>query len=157
MKEQAAGRAAELVRACRVAALATLHDGAPSVSMVPYALAEGEFAFLVLVSRLSSHTRDMQDEPRVGLMIVQPEAATVPAHALARISMQCDALPIPAEDPRHAGARAAYANRFPDMAMLFDLGDFGLFALRPRTVRVVAGFAQAASISPGTLAEALSR
>jgi hypothetical protein len=57
--------------------------------------------------------------------------------------------------PDYGVARAAYAARFPDHAFLFELGDFELFALVPRTIRVVAGFAQAASITPGALAQAV--
>jgi len=41
------------------------------------------------------------------------------------------------------------------MTGLFELGDFGLFAIEPRAVRVVLGFAQAATLEPATLAAAL--
>ena len=40
------------------------------------------------------------------------------------------------------------------MAGLFELGDFGLFAIEPREVRVILGFAQAATVSPAALANA---
>ena len=59
-KDDAAARAAALLRRCTVAALGTLHDGAPSVTMTPYALAADRFAFLLLVSGLAAHTRDMR-------------------------------------------------------------------------------------------------
>ena len=42
------------------------------------------------------------------------------------------------------------------MTQLFALGDFALFAIEPETVRVVAGFAQAATITPARLADALA-
>ena len=50
MKEPSAARAAELLRRCKVAALGTVHHGAPTVSMVPYAIIEDPLAFVVLVS-----------------------------------------------------------------------------------------------------------
>ncbi len=155
MKDEAARRGAELVRRCRVAALGTLHDHAPQVSMVPYAVLQAPFAFVLLVSGLASHTRDMLADPRVSLLAMEPEVAGEPVHALARISVTAEARPVRPDDVNFVAARAAYAARFPDMTGLFELGDFGLFALRPRAVRVVAGFAQAHSISPDTLAEAL--
>jgi len=65
-KDEAAARAAALLHRCTVAALGTLHQGAPSVTMTPYALAADRLAFLVLVSGLSAHTRDMLADPRVG-------------------------------------------------------------------------------------------
>jgi len=69
--------------------------------------------------------------------------------------MQGEAEPIARDSPRYAAARAAYSARFPDMVGLFELGDFTLFAIVPAVVRVVAGFAQAASVTPESLAEGL--
>lgn len=156
MKEEAARHAAKLVRQCRVAALGTLHDGVPAVSQVPFALLPvADCAFVILASRLAAHTRAMQDDPRVGLMIAQPEDGHTAPHALARVSVRAEAHMIGRAHPDYAGARAAYAARFPDQQFLFDLGDFELFALMPQTVRVVAGFAQAASVTPGALARAV--
>jgi len=156
MKEEAARHAARLVRQCRVAALGTLRDGVPAVSQVPFALLPAaDCAFLILVSRLAAHTRAMQEDPRVGLMIAQPENGHTVAHALARVSINAEAHMIARPHPDYGGAREAYAARFPDQAFLFDLGDFELFALVPRAVRVVAGFAQAASVTPAALARAV--
>ena len=157
VKEPSAGRAAELVRRCKVAALGTLHDGAPGVSMVPYAIIEDPLAFVVLVSALSAHTKEMLGDPNVALMIMEPETGTKPPHALARVSMQGRAEPISQGDPRFGAARAAYSARFPDMVGLFELGDFTLFAIAPAAVRVIAGFAQAASITPASVARSLRR
>jgi putative heme iron utilization protein len=156
MKDEAARAAARLVRQCRVAALGTLRDGAPAVSQVPFALLPmADCAFVILVSRLAAHTHAMQEDPRVGLMIGQPENEHTLAHALARVSIGAEADMIARSHPNYGGARAAYAARFPDQEFLFDLGDFELFALRPQTVRVVAGFAQAASVTPAALARAV--
>ena len=147
--------AAELVRRCKVAALGTLHHGAPSVSMVPYAIIEDPFAFVVLVSALSAHTKEMLGDPNVALMIMEPESDTKPPHTLARVSMQGRAEPISQDDPRFGAARAAYTARFPDMVGLFELGDVTLFAIAPAAVRIIAGFAQAASITPASMARSV--
>ena len=82
MNEPSASRAAELLRVCKVAALGTLHHGAPSVSMVPYAIIEDPFAFVVLVSALSAHTNEMLGDPNVALMIMEPETDTKPPQRL---------------------------------------------------------------------------
>lgn len=155
MKEESARSAAALVRHCRVAALATLRNSAPSVSMVPYALTLDPFEFIVLVSELAAHTEEMRADPRVGLLIAEPES-DAQAHELARVAIQGTAAPLAPDDARSASARAAYLARFPDMSGLFDLGDFHLFAIAPATVRVVAGFARAASIAPALLAQCLA-
>src|SRR5262249_9222909 len=77
---------AKLVQGRTVAALATLHAGGPFVSIVPYALLPGG-AFVIHVSRLAAHTKDMLDDPRVSLLIAQPEGGGVPAQALARVTI----------------------------------------------------------------------
>lgn len=155
MKDAAAARAAALCLATRTAALATLHDGAPSVSMTPYAVLASPFAFVVHVSGLAAHTRDMVADPRVALLVVQEDGAA-PAHARARVAMQGIARPLDAGDPRQGPARESYLSRFPDMAGLFELGDFRLFAIEPTSVRVVLGFAQATSLTPATFASAFA-
>ena len=155
VKEQSADRAAELVRRCKVAALGTLHNGAPGVSMVPYAIAQDPFAFIVLVSALSAHTQEMLRAPNVALMIMEPETGTKAPHTLARVSIQGKAEPISEDHLRFGAARAAYRARFQDMVGLFELGDFSLFEITPTAVRVITGFAQAASITPASIARSM--
>jgi putative heme iron utilization protein len=155
VKDEAAARAAQLLRERRVAALGTIHAGAPSVTMVPFAWVVDPLALVVLVSALASHTADMQAERGVGVLVAEPEVEGAAPHELARVSIQAQARMLAAADPLHDAARRAYEARFPDMTGLFALADFGLFAIEPVGVRVVAGFAQAASITPHSLASAL--
>jgi putative heme iron utilization protein len=150
-----AKRLRALVEQQEVGSLGTLHDGAPFVSMVPFALLPGGSGFLVHVSALAAHTRDMLADTRVSLMIMAARSADVPAQALARVTVQGDAMPIPQDAPVHALARAAYLARFPESAQTFELDDFALFAIRPRSLRYVGGFAQAKTITPEGFAEAL--
>lgn len=123
--------------------------------MVPYAIVEDPLAFVVLVSGLSAHTGEMLGDPNVALMIMEPETDTKPPHALARVSMQGRAEPIAQGNPRFGAVRAAYSARFPDMVGLLELGDFTFFAIAPAAVRVIAGFAQAASITPAAIARSV--
>ena len=146
----------EIVENQRIAALGTLHGDEPYVSMVPFAcLARGEVEFVIHVSALAAHTKDMLERPAVSLLVMANPRANVPPQALARLTIQANARPLAASGARHADAKRAYLERFPDSEMMFGLGDFSLFALRPRTLRYVGGFAQAKTITAETLDQVL--
>lgn len=137
----------QLVDATPNAALATLHKGEPAVSMVPWVWVPERDAWLIHVSALATHTRDMQAHPRVGLMVCDVPGPEVPPQALARVSFQADASFLDKRDARdYATAQARYVQRFPEAEMMFDLGDFSLVALRPLSARLIAGFGRAYSL-----------
>ena len=156
MKQEHARRAADLLRAHRAAALSTLHAGAPNIALTPYALLADPAALVLHLSGLSAHTKDLRADGRCALLVAEAERADAAPHTLARVALQAVAEELPPDHPRYAAARAAYTARFPDLAGLFELGDFALFALTPQTVRFVGGFAQAASLEPASLAAALA-
>lgn len=142
----------ELLQTQQLAALGTLHQGEPFVSMVPYAsLADGS-AFVIHVSQLAGHTKDMVLHSGVSLMVVAPHSSGVSAQATARVTIQGQARQCPESDAAHEQAKAAYLARFPQSADMFDFADFSLFLIQPSAVRFVGGFAQARSVSPATLA-----
>lgn len=155
MDRELAQRLRDLVESQEVASLGTLHGGEPYVSMVPFALMPEGAGFVVHVSSLAAHTKDMLASPAVSLMIMAARGPDVSPQALARVTVQGDAVRIPEEAPIHAVAKAIYLERFPQSAQTFDLGDFALFAIRPRSARYVGGFAQAKTITAESLAEAL--
>ena len=138
-----------------IAALGTLHDGAPFVSMVPFALAEDGSAFFVHVSALAAHTRDMLADPRVSLLVVDAESPGAPPQALPRLTVVGTAAQLAADSPERSRARAFYLVRFPDAEPMFDFADFSLFAIRPTSLRWVGGFAQAQSLTPASFAAAV--
>lgn len=143
----------------RQAALGTLDDGAPFVSMVLYALerrAGHGPAALIHVSRLSAHTRQLLADQRASLLVAQPDTGAADPQALARVSLHCLAAAIPPDAPDYAAARAAYLARLPGQAYLFDFPDFVLFRLELRAARFVGGFARAFSLTPAQLAAALA-
>jgi putative heme iron utilization protein len=145
-----------LVESQEVAALGTLHDGEPFVSMVPFALMPEGAGFIIHVSALASHTKDMLASPAVSLLILSPADPNVPAQARARVTIQGDAVRIPADAPIHEVAKRLYLERFPQSAQTFGLGDFALFAIRPKRARYVGGFAQARTLTAETLAKSLA-
>ncbi len=136
-----------------IAALGTLHRGEPYVSMVPFALDDGDF--VIHVSALAPHTKDMLEHPRVSLLVVAREALGVPPQARARATVQGDAVRLAPDAPAHARAKAAYLARFPQAADHFELADFSLFRIRPVSVRLIGGFAQASSLTGDALQRAL--
>lgn len=140
-----------------VAALGTLHRGEPAVSMVPFVLPPGEARLFIHVSTLAPHTRDMQEHPRVSLLVMdEPDADTSP-QARRRVALQADAASLPRQGAQYEAARAAYLDRFPDAAQTFELGDFSIVALRPVAARLVAGFGRAYSLVGDALGDWLAR
>lgn len=147
----------DLLRTQQVAALGTLHKGQPYVSMVPFALLHGGSEFVIHVSQLAAHTKDMLAHPQVSLLVIAPPAPEIMAQELARITVQGEAVQVDGGTPGYAAAKAAYLARFPQSEMMFGFSDFSLFAIVPESIRFVGGFAQATTISPETLAEVLSQ
>lgn len=152
-----AGLLRSLIVGRSVGSLATLHDGRPFASMVPFAatMSGGRPRLVIHVSGLAAHTRDMRSCPDVCLMIMAPESAAVPPQALPRVSVAGRAEFITTDDADYAPLRAAYLDKFPDAADLFLLGDFSIVTIEPTSARFVAGFARALTLSPDTLAAAI--
>ena len=155
MTPEHGSRLASLVRSRTAAALGTLHAGAPFVSMVPYAVLPDGTAFVIHVSRLAAHTKDMLADPRVSLLVMQAEGEGVAAQALARVSVQGEAAEPAKGSEAERACRSCYLARFPEAVPLTDFGDFSFFAIRPVQARFVAGFAQATSLTGETLASVL--
>jgi putative heme iron utilization protein len=145
----------ELVRGRNIAALGTLHQGAPFVSMVPFALAK-DGSLIIHVSRLASHTQDMLDHPDVSLLIAESETSQKMAQELARVTVQGQAQKLDRDSQKHNEARDVYLARFPDAASLFEFSDFNIFIVKPISVRLIAGFGRAVTITGDDFATALS-
>jgi putative heme iron utilization protein len=145
----------QLLQRQEIAALGTLHNGEPFVSMVPYALVPEGGGFVIHVSRLATHTKDMENHPGVSLLVMDERTPEVPPQAVARVTVQGEARPCPPDAPLHAAARAAYLARFPASQEMFGFADFSLFVIVPRSLRVVGGFAQAWSLTAADCARIL--
>ncbi|HZM46932.1 MAG TPA: pyridoxamine 5'-phosphate oxidase family protein [Burkholderiales bacterium] len=154
-RDQVLSILASLVHSRTVGALGTLHAGAPYVSMVPFAVLPGGDAFVIHVSRLAAHTKDMLDDPRVSLLVMQAEGEGVPAQALARVTILGEARETEKGSEEARACREAYLARFPEAEPLTGFADFSFFAIRPEGARLVAGFARAMSVTAETLAKTL--
>ncbi len=152
MKDEQAANLRELLESRKTAALGTLHSGSPYVSMVPFVLLKDGSTFIVNVSRLASHTKDMLDDPRVSLLITGAERADVSPLAVPRVTILGTARQLSVNAPEYPVIKQAYLARFPDAEFIFSLGDFSLFGIAITGVRWIAGFAQARSLTPAAFA-----
>jgi len=142
---------ATLIRSQRVAALVTLRDDGPFVSMVASA-AEPDFSGLLLhLSWLAAHTKQLVAAPQSSLLICERDDGRDDVQTLARITLAGVATPIPAESAAFADARACYLARLPAAMQLFDFPDFTLFRFIPSEARYIGGFARAYTLTPEQL------
>lgn len=140
------------------AALATLQEGRPAVSMIPFAVQFGPpgLRLVTHVSSLAAHTREMLAEPQVCLLVTAADSPDVMPQALPRVSIPARATFVPAGHPDREGLEAAYLAKFPEASDLFQLGDFTIVAFAPERARLVAGFARAVTLTPEAMAAAIT-
>ena len=145
-----------LLASQRVAALGTLDpDSRPFVSLVPFALVPDAPCLVIHVSSLAPHTRHLQMNAAVSVMVMQAERADAPVHALPRVTLQGEATVLVPESPDWTTARAAYLARFPEAAPMTQLGDFMFVRITLQAAHHVAGFGAARSLDAAALAQVL--
>jgi heme iron utilization protein len=142
---------ASVIRATRIASLGTLHEGQPNLAMAAFVAAKDFSAFYIHVSRLGKHTRDMENDPRVNLLIAETDDHRADPQTLVRVSIQGTAEVVSRNTPEYTQIKEMYLERFPEAEPLFSLGDFNLWKITPGSGRFVAGFARAFNIDPETL------
>jgi len=130
----------------RLAALGTLHDGSPLVSMVLYAARPNLSKLFIHVSRLALHTGGLLADPRVGLLIAEADRPNRNPLAMSRVSIQGLAHVLDPHSNDFEEAREVYINAHPNAAFNFGLGDFLLVGIRPHSARFVAGFGRIVDI-----------
>lgn len=145
-------RVRQLLRRQRWAALATqCRDGSPSVSFVAY-VAESDFnGFLLHVSRLAAHTRNLLARPAVALAVSEPDSGQDDPQLLARLTIQGTASEITRGSEDYPAARQRYLAVLPWAERLFGFEDFVLVRLSPQTARFVGGFAQTLQLTAAQL------
>jgi len=111
--------------------------------MAPFAMQNG--MPLLHLSGLARHSRNLQRNPRAGMMICTPAAATESVLSLPRISLQGRVVALP--EDRLDQARALYLEHIPDAEPLFDFPDFRLCMLNVDRIYWVGGFGSAREIS----------
>lgn len=125
-----------LLRAARVGTLATSANGHPFASMVTPACAP-DLGVLMLLSRLSPHTRHLMADPRCSVLVAgEPES--VNPQTTPRVTVSGVAEPF-----ADTAAKARFLAIHPYASLYADFGDFGLWRLAPAEAQFVGGFARA--------------
>ncbi|QQS53425.1 MAG: pyridoxamine 5'-phosphate oxidase family protein [Candidatus Competibacteraceae bacterium] len=132
-----------LIRDRRWAVLATQGPDGPDASWVTYVPEPDYSGFLLHLSTLSAHTRNLLAHPRAGLAISEPERDDEDPQTLARVTVQGEIAIIPRDRPDYRSAALRYQERLPDAVPRFEFGDFLLLRLTPVRIRFIGGFARA--------------
>lgn len=125
-----------LLRAARVASLATLEAGAPFVSLVTPATAP-DLTPLLLLSSLAAHTRHLRADPRCSLLVVEaptgPNPQTAPRVTLTGVARA-------ESDP---ALRERWVGIHPAAATYAQFADFRIWSVVVAEVSFVGGFGRA--------------
>lgn len=118
-------------------------DGTPNASVVPYLHCEG--SFYILTSGLSEHTQHLLSEKDIGVLVLRDEQDTRNIFARERISMRCAVAQVTENQEEILDGMEAQLGK--TVGLLRTLPDFTLFQLIPKSVRYVAGFGKAYTVS----------
>ncbi len=125
-----------------IAFLSTVGEHTPETSMCPYAVLNGDI--VLHLSGLAKHSKNIQGNQNVGLMICAPETADSSPLALARIGFTGKIEPVPqAEQTMY---QQVYVQHIPDAKLLFSFSDFTLYRIQVDTVHWVGGFGKARKV-----------
>ena len=146
---------ARLVAAQSWLALATIDErGAPSLSYVPFAPADG--AFGVVVSGLAAHTANLAARRAASVLLVEDDSEHRDAYARTRLSVDVTPAPHPAGSAQAEAVWAALEQRQSGTVLVLrSLPDFLAVSLVPVSGRLVLGFASAHDLSGAAVAELL--
>ena len=140
----AAGLAKHLLRAIRSGALATLGpDGVPFATLVTVAT-DHDGSPLLLTSRLSGHTANMEREPRVSILLAQTGKGDPLAHPRLTVMGRAERT----GEPR---VRARFLARHPKAELYASFPDFSFWRVEIAGGHLNGGFARAAGLSAADL------
>jgi heme iron utilization protein len=137
--ETPAWQARRLLRAARSGCLATSAKGQPFASLVtPACMPDG--ALLLLLSRLSEHTRHLTADARCSVMVsgvaTSENPQTIPRVTVTGVAEVVD-------DPT---LKARYLAVHPYASLYADFGDFATWRIMPKAGLLVGGFGRAARL-----------
>lgn len=134
---------AELTARMRSLQFATVtENGEPHCGYTPYT--QDGHTFIVFVSQLALHTRDMLETGKAAIMLIEDEQNSGQIFARCRASYQCQATPIDSANDEYEMLLDQYQQRHGKMvSLLRTLPDFVLFRLTPISGQFVMGFGKA--------------
>jgi putative heme iron utilization protein len=139
-----------LLRTTRAAALATIdrNTGHPFGSLVNVAN-DVDGAPLVLVSRLATHTANLEKDARASLLLASAGKGDALAHP--RLTVLGAFAAVERQDPSEARLRRRFLARHPKSELYAGFADFSFWRLEVVSAHLNAGFARAADLKAGEL------
>src|SRR6202161_1801749 len=134
-----------LLRPTRSGALATLdrHTGHPFASLVNVAT-DVDGSPLILVSRLSTHTANLEIDGRASLVLASTGKGDPLAHP--RLTLLGSFMQIARDDPELPRVRRRFLARHPKSELYAGFGDFSFWRLHTVSAHLNGGFARAADL-----------
>jgi heme iron utilization protein len=146
----AAGVAKVLLRSARAAALATIdrNTGHPFGSLVNVAT-DLDGSPLILISRLATHTANLENDARASLLLASAGKGDPLAHP--RLTVLGAFAPVERADPSEPRLRRRFLARHPKSELYAGFADFSFWRLGLVSAHLNAGFARAADLKAGDL------
>ena len=127
--------------------LSTIGDaGRPECSYAPFVI-DIQSNFYVYVSGLSNHTKNMRNDNRAGIMLIEDEDKAENIFSRKRLTFECEVKKIERSDDEWEPIMQLFDELAGEiMATLRVLSDFELMSLSPKSGLFVSGFAKAYEI-----------
>lgn len=123
------------------------NEGLPNGSYTPFVMDESKNIY-IYISGLSTHTQNLNVNPRASVLFIEDEAQTPQIFARRRLNYDCTAALIERETDEWKNIVDKFQARFGEIIeMLRGLADFRIFKLTPHNGRFVIGFGAAYHIS----------
>ncbi|HHW7567715.1 TPA: heme utilization protein HutZ [Mannheimia haemolytica] len=141
----------ELKQQIKTIMLATIDkDGVPNVSYAPFVINNGEYQ--VLITTIARHARNLQEVPKVSLMLIDDESKSREIFARRRLTFDATARMIDRNDEEWHASIAALKTRHGELVDdLSKMLDFKLFSFKPTEGLFVKGFGKAFEVSADDL------
>ena len=133
----------ELVDSAQSLILATIDaEGNPVSSYAPFALVD--WNFMVYLSYMAKHTKNLQDRKKASIMLIEDETASKQIYARTRLTINSEAVLVDKENPLFEQSLNALKERHGKVVeVLSEMTDFVLFELKPKSGAYVNGFGSA--------------
>jgi putative heme iron utilization protein len=147
--------AKSLLRTVRAGALATIdrNTGHPFASLVNVAT-DSDGALLILISRLSTHTANLEADSRASVLLATAGKGDPLAHP--RLTVLGRFAEIARDTPDKAHLRRRFLARHPKADLYAGFADFALWRLIMESAHLVAGFGRATNLAAADVATDIS-
>lgn len=138
--------AKQLLRVTRAGSLATLdrNTGHPFASLVNIAT-DSDGAPLILISRLSTHTANLEADARASVLLAATGKGDPLAHP--RLTLIGGFVRLARDDPREPRLRRRFLSRHPKSELYAGFADFSFWRLDTVSAHLNGGFARAADLT----------